>query len=109
MNLYITYISSKLTNSISCLPVSALSSYILTEEEQQYIENLPNDTDSKISTQMLSASIKAGSTLYTQPSLNKLYARRDSTEYHETDKADLKNFMNTRMVGNNIKEFKELG
>jgi len=99
MNPNITYIPPNAANSISCLPTSKLSAYILTPEEQQYIENLPNETASVISTQLLIAAIKAGSSLYTQPELNKTYARRDSS-FAETDKNNFKKFLNTKMVGN---------
>ena len=80
----------------------------MTQAEQQYIENLTDDTESVISTLMLSADIKAGSSLCTQPALNKIYARYDDPDFTENDRASIKNFMNTRMVGNDIVKFGEL-
>lgn len=107
MNTNITFLQNSSSNTLLYLPTTMLSSYILSEEEQQYIQNLTNDTTSVISTLMLSADIKAGSSLCTQPALNQIYARYDS-EYTENDRASIKNFMNTRMVGNDIVKFNEL-
>lgn len=107
MNPNIPFIKSDTANDIACLPITALSGYLLTEEEQQYIANLKSETASIISTLLLNASVKAGSSLYTQPELNKLYARRDSS-YKESDKNDFRDFMNTRLVGNEVVEFTEM-
>jgi hypothetical protein len=107
MNAYITFIQTNNANDIYCLNTTLLSSYILTDDEQQYIDSLTDDTTSTISTLKLNASTKAGSSLYTQPELNKIYARRDDSSYSETDKYDLKNFLNEKLVGNKIVKFSE--
>lgn len=108
MNINITYISNALSNELLYLPTTKLSSYILTEEEQQYIEGLTSDTASVISTLVLSAEIKAGSSLYTQPELNKIYARKDDPDYSEGDRTSIKKFLNEKMVGNDMVKFAEL-
>ena len=109
MNTNITYIKDNLANTVECLPTTALSSYLLTEEEHQYIANLLDETNSIISNQLLTASIKAGSSLYTQPELNKIYARRENSGYKQSDRSDFKDFINTKMVGNMVISFPELG
>lgn len=108
MNINITYIKNALSNELLYLPTTKLSSYIITEEEQQYIENLTAETTSAISTLMLSAEIKAGSSLFTQPALNKIYARYDDPDYTDNDRNAMKEFMNKRMVGNDVVKFDEL-
>lgn len=108
MNTNITFLQHLSSNTLLYLPTTKLSSYILSEEEQQYIQNLTNDTTSVISTLILSADIKAGSSLYTQPALNKIYARYDDPDFTENDRTSIKDFMNTRMVGNDIVKFNEL-
>lgn len=108
MNPYVTYISGIDANKISCLPVSLLSAYMLTVEEQEYIANLLDDTAAVISSTLLSAAIRGGSSLYTQTALNKLYIRRDNANYSETDKKKLKDFLDRNMVGNTSVSFSEL-
>lgn len=108
MNTNIPYIKGPRSNEIECLPTSALSSYILTEEEQQYIENLTDDTAAVINSLSLSASTKAGSSLCTQQELDKIYVRYDNDGIGESSRMDFKNFLNTRLVGNAILHFAEL-
>lgn len=108
MNINIPYIKNSRSNEIECLPTSALSAYILTEEEQQYIENLQQDTSEIINTLTISASTKAGSSLCTQPELDKIYARYDNNQFGESSRMDFKNFLNTKLVGNDIIHFAEL-
>lgn len=104
MSAYITY-TRKNSNELECLPISCLSDYLLTVEEQQYLDTLESNTSSIISTLKLEAATLAGSTLYTQPYLNKLYARHDSQSYKDTDLTNLKRFMDSQMVGNDIEFF----
>ena len=98
----ITYIPSYTSNSLYCLPVSALSEYLLNEEEQQYLESLSTETASYISSLKLSAAVKAGSTMYTQPILNDTYARQDDEEFTIDDRKKFKIYLNTKMVGNDM-------
>lgn len=108
MNVNIPYIPNEYSNNISCLPTTVLSAYILTQQEQDYIDGLTKDTESVISTTALSASVKAGTTIYTQPEMNKLYVRRDDLDYGSGQRSAFKDFMNSHMVGNNVIDFKEL-
>ena len=108
MNGNVTYIKDSNTNELNCLPTFQLSNYILTQEEQQYLQNLSDDTTSTISLLLLTASTKAGSSLYTQPALNKLYMRRDSEDYKSTDKDMLRKFLNANLVGNDVLKFDDL-
>lgn len=107
MNPNIPFIRNSMSNSISCLPTSALYDYLLTEEEHQYIANIEDETASIISNALLTASIKAGSSLYTQPELNKVYVRRDSS-YKQSDKDDFKEFMSKNLVGYKAIKFSEM-
>ena len=108
MNVNIPYIKTRNSNKLYCLPVSQLSDYILTEEEQQYIENLSENTNSIISSLKLAASTKAGSSLCTQPYLNTLYARRNDSAFSESSRDNFKIFMNSKLIGNEITSFPEL-
>lgn len=102
MNNYITYIQDGTANNISSLQTSLLTGYILSEDEQKYIETLNDSTASHISSLLLTASIKAGSSLYTQSALNRLYVRQDSSSYHESDKEDFIDYLKNTLVGNEI-------
>lgn len=108
MNVNIPFIPNEYSNNISCLPTTVLSSYILSEQEQQYISNLTKDTESIISSTTLSASVKAGTIVYTQSEMNKLYLRKDDINFGEEQRQALKDFINSKLVGNNIVEFDEL-
>ncbi len=108
MNANITYIQDENKNTIYRLPVSQLNDYILTVEEQQYIDNLTDETNTIISTLKLNASTKAGSSLCTQPYLNTIYARYSDSEFSKSDRNNFKNFMRTKLIGNDIVEFSEL-
>ena len=108
MNVNIPFIPDEYSNNISCLPTTVLSAYILTEQEQQYIAGLLSDTESVVSSTALSASVKAGTTVYTQPEMNKLYIRKDDIEFGEGQRNALKDFINSKMVGNEVVEFDEL-
>lgn len=108
MNAYIPYIDKLISNELKCLPSSALNDYILTESEQQYIDSLTDDTTTTISTLLLTAATKAGSSLCQQQSLDKSYARCDDIRYNATNRNDFKLFLCTKLVGNDVVEFKEL-
>lgn len=104
----ITYISNINSNSISCLDDSKLSDYILSDTEQRYFDTIYDNTTAYISSVSLVAAIKAGSTLYTQDKLNKIYVNRNnSLGYTNEDMEKMKNFMNTSLVGNEIVDFEE--
>ena len=105
----ITYISSENSNSISCLDDSELSSYILSENEQRYFETIYDNTTAYLSSISLVAAIKAGSTLYTQDKLDKIYVNRNNSLGFTNDDVDkIKNFMNSFLVGNGLVDFGEL-
>ena len=107
--MYITYISSKTSNELSCLDDSKLSNYILSDTEQRYFETIYDNTTAYLSSITLVAAIKAGSTLYTQDKLNKIYVNRNNSFGYTNDDVDkIKKFMNTSMVGNEIVNFEEL-
>jgi hypothetical protein len=108
MNKNITFILNSNSNNISCLSTNELTSYILSEEEQQNIATLNSNTNSIISSLMLTAAIRAGSSLYTQPELNKLYVRKDNPSYSSTNVVSFIDFLNTQLVGNEIMSFTEL-
>ena len=104
----ITYISNEYSSSISCLNDSELSGYILSKDEQRYFDTIYEDTLSYLSSKSLVAAIKAGSTLYTQDKLNKIYVNKNNAfGYTNDDINALKNFMNTSMVGNEIINFED--
>ena len=104
----ITYINNSSTNSISCLDDSELSDYILSIDEQKYFDSIYNNALSYISSVSLSAAIKAGSTLYTQDKLNKIYVNKNNSYgFTDEDIDKMKKFMDKSMIGNEIVSFEE--
>ena len=104
----ITYLNNINSNSISCLDDSELSDYILSNTEQRYFDSIYDDTTAYISSISLVAAIRAGSTLYTQDKLNQIYVNKNNSfGFTEKDVENIKKFMNTSLVGNDIVSFGE--
>ena len=103
----ITYLSNFNSNTISCFSDNLLSDYILSKNEQDYFDTIFDNSTSYLTSLQLSAAIKAGSTLYTQPRLNSIYVRKDKSST-ETDAEKLKEFLNSTLVGNGLVYFREL-